>query len=340
MLSRLMLCLVFVAPIIFCEEKLPEGVQLITYKGWPESLSITSTQNSNKVVIVNAVGGRILHYGPQDENLMFEVEGSDGKTLANTKGGFWVGGYNLDIGPEIVHPPDHPQLWMGQYKWKATASGAVVSTSEPDTVTGVQLEKKFAFDPKTGALIIDGSMKNTSAKDVSYCLWDRTLCKGGGFAFFPLNKKSSMAQGWAARVKRYDPGAFNTTTPSSPNVKIIDGVLVMECNGPDGKIGADSDAGWMAYVRGRQLLVKSFAYDPKGKYTDAGNSVEVYWSPQVAEIEPLSPEVTLKPGADYKFREVWQLIKLDDEIKTFEQARALVDRAASEAAKVRALATE
>jgi hypothetical protein len=112
---------------------------------------------------------------------------------------------------------------------------------------------------------------------------------------------------------------------------VLDGVLVVECKGKDGKLGADSDAGWIGYARGKQLYLKTFPVSTDGLYSDGGNTVEVYWSNQVGEIEPLSPERTLKPGERFEFTERWALLALPEEITSFEAARALVDKAAAAA---------
>jgi hypothetical protein len=114
--------------------------------------------------------------------------------------------------------------------------------------------------------------------------------------------------------------------PEHPAVKVIDGVLVAKAGGPPSKLGADADAGWIAYARGRQLLVKFYPYFPDGRYSDGGNSVELYFDPKVCELEPLSPEVALKPGEEYAFPERWVLIPLEREIATHEEARDLVKK--------------
>ena len=72
--------------------------------------------------------------------------------------------------------------------------------------------------------------------------------------------------------------------------------------------------------------MKFYPYFPDGKYTDGENSVELYFDPRVCEMEPLSPEVTLKPGEEYAFPEKWVLIPLDRDITSHEEARALVSR--------------
>ena len=72
--------------------------------------------------------------------------------------------------------------------------------------------------------------------------------------------------------------------------------------------------------------MKYFPYFPKSDYSDGGNSVELYFDPRVAELEPLSPERKLAPGESHTFPEKWALHQLKEEVTTFEQARALVDK--------------
>jgi hypothetical protein len=117
---------------------------------------------------------------------------------------------------------------------------------------------------------------------------------------------------------------YDGVAPDSPKVKVAKGVLLARCAGPATKIGADSDSGWIAYARGRLLFVKYFPYVPGGDYSDGGNSVELYFDENVAELEPLSPEVKLRPNETYSFPEKWTLIELKEEVLTFEQARAVV----------------
>ena len=303
-----------------------KGVRVQTHSGWEGSLVLESVNAGVKTVVVPAIGGRIAHYSLHGENILFENPGSEGKTLANTKGSFWVGGYQCDIGPEIQDIPDHPNLWMGRYKSVVTRDYTVRVFSEPDATVGIRLEKEILLDGDSGELALTQWMKNTSAKPAAFCLWDRTLCKGGGFAFFPLNPKSRFATGWSLRNKVAGKWVYDGQTPASPNVRVLNGVLIAEAKGAETKIGADSDAEWIAYVRGKLLFVKYFPYFPKGSYPDGGNSVELYWSDRVAELEPLSPEVILRPEQSYAFPEKWALYALPAAVTSFEQARELVGR--------------
>ncbi|MBI2928558.1 MAG: hypothetical protein HYY24_23055 [Verrucomicrobia bacterium] len=311
----------------FAKDKKPslkKGVESKSHFGWSDCLAMQG--GGARVIVAPAVGGRIVHYGLNGQNILYELPGSEGKTLANTPEGLSVGGYQCDVGPELRGLPDHKGLWLGPYRGETPRNHTIRLTSEPDRNFGVQLEKEIIFDPQTGELGLTQTMKNITNKSIAFCLWDRTLCQGGGFAFFPLKKNSRFKAGWSIRKTVSGKFVYDGTKPVSPKVKILDGVLVAEATGESTKIGADSDAGWIAYARGKVLFVKYYPYFERGNYSDGGNSVELYWDERVAELEPLSPEDRLLPGNSYSFPEKWTLLPLTEEVTTHEQARALVGR--------------
>lgn len=301
------------------------GVRTIIYKGW-SSYVMEAPDADVHVLVVPSVGGRILRFAFEDTNILFENPETYGMTLEKNPKGFWAGGHQGDVGPEIRGIPQHRDLFQGPYTITAPRDYTVQVESQPDKTTGVQLSRELVLDPVKGDLGVLQTMKNISDKDVAYCLWDRTLCKGGGFAFFPLSKKSRFPAKWSIRRQADGKYFYDGINPQHENVKIIKNVLVARCYGEPSKIGADSDAGWIGYARGNLLFVKYFPYNPKGNYSDGGNSVEVYWSEQVAEIEPLSPEKSLKPGESYSMPQKWILMELDRDITTPEQAAKLVKK--------------
>ena len=320
--------MLFALPIVAADSPMPAGTAKIQYGGWTNCFEIKG--GDCRAVVVPGVGGRILHYSVNGENVLYENPTLFGDTLHN-RSNFWVGGYQLDLGPELRGIPDHKWLWQGVWNARASRLFTVYTVSDPEMSVGVQLEKEIVIDPDTGDIGLTQRMRNIVNSDVSFCLWDRTLCKGGGFGIFPLNKKSRFKAGWAKREGDKVPDfRYNGENPKDARVKVIDGVLVAEAkalpDSPNMKIGADSDAGWIAYARGKILFVKYFPYTRDGNYTDGGNSVEFYCNDRGAELEPVSPEVKLKSGENYSFPEKWTLIELDKEVTSHEQARALVKR--------------
>jgi hypothetical protein len=236
----------------------------------------------------------------------------------------WLGGYQCDLGSQEQRLPPHLQLLQGPNTWNLKGDFAAHVTGAPETNLGVVIAKDFLLAPDTGELGVIQQMRNISAKEVSYYLRDRTLCKGGGFAFFPLNKKSRFKAGWSQRRQRDGNDYYDGDHPDAFQARVLDGVLVVSGYGGVTQIGADSAAGWLAYARGRVLLVKYFPCYEGGRYADGGNTVEVYFDQRGVELSPLSPEIKLPPGGDFTFPEKWLLIHLKKEVTTWEQARKLV----------------
>jgi hypothetical protein len=294
------------------------------YKGWTEALFMGAPARGLSLISVPPAAGRIVHFALGGENILFENPDYLGKTLANTKPDEIAQGYigyTIDLGPELRRIPPHLSLWMGPFAW-SWGGRSVRLVSSPDPAVGIRIEKEMTLDPGTGDLSLIQTMTNVAAGEQSYCLWDRTLCRGGGFALVPLGAKSRFKAGWSLLRD----GVYQGDGAVHPNVKILEGVLVAHALGKSSKLGLDSDAGWIAYARGKLLFIKYFPHFPEGPYTDGGNSVEIYFDPNVCELEPLSPEVKLKPGDRFSFPETWRLIALDHEVTRAEEARALVNR--------------
>lgn len=319
------LCVWFVLPMLLVAGE--TDVVTTKYGGWEECYEFSAPQKKIKALMVLDVGARLIQYSLDGENILFDPVDSRGKTLAKNKEGFWTGGYQIDVGPEMRGIPAHKDLWMGP--WNAAQRGGVgpvVARSVDSAVLGVRLTKRVSIDGN-GVLSVAQAIENVTDKDLNYCLWDRTLCEGGGYSLIPLNPKSRFKAGWCWGT--YDaklPGgwAYNGDNPESPNVKVLDGVLVAHCLGKHSKLGTDSHAGWIAYARGKLLFIKQYPVDLKGNYTDGGMTVANYWSERVAELEPISSEVVLKPGGNYAFDEKWYLVALEEAVDSHEKARGVV----------------
>jgi hypothetical protein len=304
--------------------ELPAGLELREYTGWDQSIFINATETPVQAVIVPAVGGRLVHFSLNGENILFENAAARGKIMAAGQEQLWLGGYQCDVGPQGRGLPAHLQLLQGRDDWDAKGNFAAHVTSLPDAELGIVIEKDFLLAPDTGELGIMQRMRNVSNKDVSYSLWDRTLCKGGGYVFFPLNKNSRFPAGWSQRRHADGRDYYDGAHPSALQARVLDGVLLVAAAGDVTQIGADSMAGWIAYTRGKLLFVKYFPCFAHGNYSEGGNTVEVYFDQRAVELSPLSPETKLAPGKELDFPEKWLLIALPKEAANWEEARKLV----------------
>ncbi len=299
-------------------DDLPPSVKsgtAFTYRGWVNSILISGKELHS--VIVPQIGGRIMWFGTASRNLIYEEPGSDGKTLEKEKNWFMLGGYQLDIGPESAGFPSHFPLWLGAYS-------AIVSNSEnPEIVLGspedpsipLKLSKQISFLPD-GSLLVRQSAMNRSERSMEFCLWDRTLCVPNGYLVLPLKARSIFPYGWGVISGK----EIKSESPSLPGARRIGSHLVVKTGAGSGKIGADSDAGWIAYLVDGMLFVKKYPYYENSKYGDYGCSVELYFNEKLTELEPLSRNFNLAPGGKASFDETWTLHKLAKEPSSHEEA--------------------
>ncbi len=306
------------------QHELPAGVELRDYTGWANCLFLNASEKPVQAVVVPAVGGRIMHYSWNGANILLENSASQGATLGLKNEDLFLGGYQCDATAGARVLPDHWQLSEGPQRWQADANFSARVFSRPDATLGVALDKDFVLAGDTGELGLVQCLRNISDNPVKYGLADRTFCKGGGFVLFPLNKKSRFKAGWARIREAGGQKYYDGDHPGSSAVSLLGGVLVAETGGDATRLGADSDGQWIAYARGRLLFVKYYLFSPGGDYGGGGNSVEVYFDRRVTELDPLSPEATLAPGASFIFPEKWLLLPLDKDVTTAEEARKLV----------------
>jgi hypothetical protein len=262
-------------------------------------------------VVSPSSAGRIVHYTQGGSDLLWQPPGGRG------------GGYGLDVGPEPrTVPVPHPEVDRQAYEWAKLGDLGITVTSAPCPSLGLRIHRQVTLEAATGALLVVARMKNISAREQSWCFWDRTLARGGGFTLIPLNPKSRFKAKWVlGRRSALRPWDYDGDRPAHENCRVLDGVLVVRSRGPEQKVGADSDQGWIGYVLGDLLFVKYYAYDPRGNYTDGGLTVAHYYNQNFAELEPIGPEVGLPPGGESIFPERWTLRRLDRPVETFEEAR-------------------
>jgi hypothetical protein len=301
---------------------LPAGVNQGPALGWTNALSLRDDHGKTAAVIVPDIGGRMVQYSRGGVNALLENPEANGKTLALSGGGFWVGGYQCDFGPGLLGRPERQAVWLGRHDFVAPRDQTVETASPLDLATGLRLLKSFTLDPDTGALGVVQRMVNASPNPARQNLHDRTLCPAGGFFLLPLPKQSRHRAGWAVLRATENGPAFDGEQPGLPNVTVFDNLLVAQATGAPGKLGSDPDAGWVAYVRGRLLFVKFFKSWPSAAYAGTGHTVEFSWNDQMAAVELFSPLASLQPGQAFDFPELWQLIELKEPVRDLEDARA------------------
>jgi hypothetical protein len=96
---------------------------------------------------------------------------------------------------------------------------------------------------------------------------------------------------------------------NSPHITWGDRFIFVHANMQEGalKLGFPNLVGWLGYVLGNILLVKSAEYQPEGIYYDQGSSSECYCNPRLLELETLGPRTRISPGEVVTHCETWTL---------------------------------
>ena len=300
------------------------GIEKIEYGGWKDSYRISN--GVAEVIIVPALGGRVVSYSIDGRNVLWEnpkVFAGDGKTKDYS-------GYTLDLAPEAESEriPGRGELLFGEYDVKILGQLEVRLTS-PEGEAEMQLIKEIRMDPKSSQVIIRQRMINISDRGVKWGLWDRTLLDAPCLVFFPLKEKSKFPEKYIDLLKRFHGKA---SALIGKQWKIKDNLMIMTFQGGVGKIGSDSDHGWIAYAKEELVYVKEYPCFPEEEYPDEGCRVEVYvteeekdWSR--VELEPLSPLKRLRPGEEYTFTQIWHLFRYKKPVikKEIEKVRKIIE---------------
>lgn len=292
------------------------------------------------------IGGRVIQVELGDHPFFFVNAELAGKVFPPEENGGGKGDWK-NYGGDKLWPA--PQGWESDDQWpgppdpildggKYTAEiagqtpehAAVTLSSPPDPRTGVQLGRTVHLFPGSTQVRVDCTMKNISRRPVRWAIWEVTQQDAADprnpgtfnqdlWAYCPMNLHSFHPNGFYPMFGQANHPAFR---PDSGNA-----LLAVHYEDRVGKVGLDSDGGWLAVVNGRSdhCFVAKFTFFPQATYPDhasvefwlngAGefiingnaitNAADPKETPYLMETEILSPLVRLEPGEDYHFRTDW-----------------------------------
>ncbi len=300
------------------------------------------------LVAVPEFGGRIMEYKIGSKPLLWvnldEVQATGPATSAEGAGALsatkriwrnW-GGYKVWPAPQTrwQGPPDPAgsQLdggqWVGRIVRPRGKVGEIELTSPADkTVTGLQITRRVTMETGTTRVRVQETFKNVSSKTIEWSIWDVTQVPGSlapdevasedARVYFPVNSKSRFEGGYKLLIDK----------PSSQWRVLEGGLVEVSYKGELGKIGADSTAGWIAYVDDRHdwAYVKRFDFQEGATYPDGGCNVEVYTSDKESymEVEVLSPLRKIEPGAEMSFSEDWYAARVSAPLRQVVEMAAI-----------------
>lgn len=300
------------------------GIRVATYSGWPDCLTMTAGGQPVRVVCAPAIGGRIIHYGWDGQNLLLENPRAGGKTLAAVGADFLPGGSWTEIwGGESVEATRLPTV-LGPWKWSSPEDTHIEMESTVSAESGLKLEREVVLDPETGDLGMTTLLWNLSDKPRHLGLWHPTACRGPGYLLVPVAGKTRFPLRWA-RAESVGPDArLDPQTSPSPWIKVLNGVLVAKAGAEAIRFAVDTPSRWFAFTRGKTLLVLHLP--TANPVNQQPITACLYVDQQMAEIAPVTPKQVVASGAKVMVPMRWTVIPLRKEVSSFEEARGLAAR--------------
>lgn len=312
---------------------MPEKV-FAEYKGWKVSSLVNPWI---KLHVAPQLGGRIIQMELDGYDFLFSNPALEGYVPTDAdkvgRNGTW-----LNFGGEKIWPA--PQGWGSPDLWPGPPdpvldSGTYTLTelddelpdslirlvSQPDPYTGLEITKEIVLSQLTAEVVIKATFKNKSDTHREWSIWP----------VFQINTPDDETK-----------SRYRVTCPVHPGSRFKNGYLVMHglVNNPQyvvdayknllvdyqylvGKIGLDSNSGWVAFTDRKvgKVLVASFHYMESEPYPE--NTTVQIWTqgrgmiysrnqiidyadnkdvnPSYLELELLSPLYKIPPGQCVSF---------------------------------------
>jgi Domain of unknown function (DUF4380) len=305
-----------------------------SFLGWP---ALRLDNGTISAVVVPDIGGRVLQFWLGEHACLFVNQNLAGRlftpaenwgdgTMSSWKnyGGnkTWPAPQGWDGPNQWAGPPD-PVLDSGRFEVLVAEPLRVVVQSPPDARTGLQITRAMELELHSARGTLRRTMRNVSDRPVRWSLWDVTQldcanldgsARAGCRITIPLNPASRLPGGYAVLYGQADNPQWRRDRA---------GLLDVEYSGALGKVGLDSQAGWVAFsdTAGDWVFAHQFSVTPEAEYPDGGATVEVWTQgPGVAagvdfsqphlrglfmEMEVLGPLVELAPGESSSMALMW-----------------------------------
>lgn len=306
------------------------------FQGW-EAVSLSN--NLIELQVVPAIGGRVISLRFGQFDFLFCNEALAGRTSGPS--GVGPNGEWLNYGGEKLWPapqgrdglpghwngPPDPILDGGPHSATIIGSKDGVAglrlASQADQRSGIRFSREISLYRDSTRVRIDATMTNVSSVVRRWGIWsvlqqNAANRAGEGFdpsirIYCPLRSKSVHEGGYRVMYGPKDSTSFIADRAKQR--------LMARYERNMGKVGIDSDAGWIATVHGSAglVLVQRYTFFPEREYPDHA-AVEIWlhgpYGPKAAqtdektfpyfvETELLSPFAELQPENSFTFSYDW-----------------------------------
>lgn len=275
-------------------------IVFVTTNGFSQDFLITLSNGKTTVAVDAEIGGRIMEYSLNGNNVLY-VKGNEPAKVTGLDGG------RCDFGPEKI-VPKRPETWSGIWELVEKKNNYIKIKSQTAKKAGVYLTREFTLDENSSHLKFKQSIVNVTDTPKRYCHWSRTFGEPNGICLAPMNSNSRYPKGYIVYT---NDNKLDFNPKGGKNERLRDGVL--EILGPpeNAKFVTDGSEGWLAYITpDNQLFIKKFKVFEEKVYGEmTGATVSIWYNKEgVCEIEPIGPWEWIKPEESISFTENWYLM--------------------------------
>lgn len=271
--------------------------------------------------VTQSVGPRIIGFALQRGENIFAVLPDEPLDSPGE------GTYYLRGGHRLWHAPEDPQRTYIPDNEPVTVTevpDGIRVTQPVEVKTGIRKSITITLPDEEARVLVDHCLENLGRKPIELAPWAITQFKTGGVAILPQADAPTDEHGM---LPNRQITLWSYTQINSPHITWGDRYIFVHASMQDGalKIGFPNPVGWLGYVLGDMLFVKSAEYQSGASYFDRGSSSECYCNPSFLELETLGPRASVAPDEEVTHREIWTLYSDIDFAPTEDAVRSLIE---------------
>ncbi|MFZ5495369.1 MAG: hypothetical protein ACOZE5_08545 [Verrucomicrobiota bacterium] len=252
---------------------------------WSDWDAVRCVAGDCEMVVGVSAGPRILALRRGDgPNLLY-------RDTTDFRLGDWrlYGGHRFTVAPEgdESYAPDNAPCTVA-------VNGPELRVAAPRGANGTRRVLVISAAADGGGFDVRHILENHGAQPWRGALWGITCVPPAGSVVAPVPQP---------------PLCYWPDTPSGGHWRLAAGHLSMTPDGTRGKAGWHSEAGWLASLqRDATFVIHSPDSPPPHECVDGGCNLEVFTCADFVELETLSRELTVAPGAHASHRQRWRLL--------------------------------
>lgn len=268
---------------------------------------ITLSRGALEVTLTPATGGRISALRYRGEPVI--IAAADTGNPNGWGNVFWPSPQS-DWGWPPLATIDSEAYHLG------VESNQVVLTSDREPRTQLVVEKRYGFAGVEDVLRIHYRVTNAGDRNTTLAPWEITRVPPEGLAFFPRGETDFIS------------GMFDPLPVTEEGGVVWYPMGDAGAHGPNNhKLMTDGREGWLAWVRGSTLMVKTFVDVPAELMAPGEGEIEIYTNADhtYVELEQQGILTTLEPGESLDWTVHWVFEQVEPALA--EDRQALVRRA-------------